>query len=62
MHVQKGVVPFEAFVRCVGLGAADQIVAYDPSAPLHERYESDLDLVASGRIPKTTPRSFATRR
>jgi hypothetical protein len=50
LHAQKGLLPYDGFVRCVGMGPQTRIVAYDPSAPLHERYEPDLDLVASGRI------------
>ena len=50
MHAQKGVVPYDNFVRCIGVGPQTKLVSYDPSAPLHERYEPDLDIVASGRI------------
>jgi hypothetical protein len=50
LHAQKGMLPYEGFVRCVGMGPQTKIVAYDPTAPLHERYEADLDLVASGRL------------
>ncbi len=42
MHLQKGVVPYETFVRCVGLGPQVRTMRYNPSAPLHERYE-ELD-------------------
>ena len=38
MHLQQGVNPFEAFVRCIGLGPQVNLVDYDPSAPLHARY------------------------
>lgn len=38
MHLQAGVNPFEAFVRCIGLGPQINLVNYDPSAPLHGRY------------------------
>ena len=49
MHLQRGVLPHDAFVRCVGMGPQTKIVSYDPGAPLHERYQADQDLVASGR-------------
>lgn len=39
MHLQEGVAPYECFVRCVGLGPQVRIMRYDPSAPLHQRYE-----------------------
>lgn len=45
MHVQKGVHPYDWFVRCIGLGPQVKIVRYDPSAPLHERYTEDLDFL-----------------
>jgi hypothetical protein len=32
MHLQKGVVPYEQFVRCVGLGPQILIVRYDPTS------------------------------
>ena len=45
MHVQKGIVPYEEFVRCVGLGPQVRTVRYDPGAPLHARYRNDLDVL-----------------
>ena len=45
MHVQKGVIPFDRFVRCVGLGPQTMLMNYDPSAPLHERYRVDINFV-----------------
>jgi len=41
MHLQAAVLPYEFFVRCVGLGPQTRIVNYDPSAPLHDRYRMD---------------------
>lgn len=38
MHLQKGVIPNDMFIRCVGLGPQWRFVDYDPSAPLHDRY------------------------
>ena len=48
MHLQKGVVPFEGFVRCVGLGPQWRCVNYDPDAPLHDRYRMDTDFLPAG--------------
>ena len=45
MHVQKGVIPFDRFVRCVGLGPQTMLMNYDPGAPLHQRYRVDKDFV-----------------
>lgn len=47
MHVQKGVIPFDRFVRCVGLGPQTVLLNYDPSAPLHQRYREDKDFVSA---------------
>jgi len=38
MHLQSAVNPFDAFVRCIGLGPQTTLVKYDPGAPLHDRY------------------------
>ena len=45
MHLQKGVQPHDAFVRCIGLGPQWRCVNYDPSAPLHDRYRMDADFL-----------------
>jgi hypothetical protein len=45
MHLQKGVVPYDRFVRCVGLGPQLRVVNYDPGRPLHDRYRFDPDLL-----------------
>lgn len=45
MHLQKAVEPFDRFIRAVGLGPQSRLVRYDPSAPLHERYEVAFDFV-----------------
>ena len=52
MHAQEALVPYDGFVRCIGVGPQVKIVHYDPSAPLHERYRSELDLVASGLMTR----------
>lgn len=38
MHLQKGIEPFDLFVRVIGIGPQMKIVRYDPTAPLHARY------------------------
>jgi len=45
MHLQEGILPYEHFVRCVGLGPQVRIISYDPSAPLHERYQRDSSFI-----------------
>jgi len=46
MHLQEGIEPHDAFVRCVGVGPQVLLVRYDPAAALHERYRPDVDVVA----------------
>lgn len=46
MHVQQGIMPYEKFVRCIGLGPQVRPVSYDPSAPLHERYETKVNFLS----------------
>jgi hypothetical protein len=41
MHLQAAVIPYDRFVRCIGLGPQMRVVNYDPSAPLHDRYRMD---------------------
>ena len=45
MHLQQGVIPYDRFVRCIGLGPQTRVVHYDPVAPLHDRYRMDRDFV-----------------
>jgi hypothetical protein len=46
MHLQKGVIPHDAFVRCVGLGPQWRFVNYDPAAPLHDRYRMETNFLS----------------
>jgi hypothetical protein len=46
MHLQAAVNPFDLFVRCVGIGPQVRIIKYDPSAPLHNRYTMETDVVS----------------
>jgi hypothetical protein len=39
--------PFDAFVRCVGLGPQWRFVNYDPDAPLHDRYRMDTGFLSA---------------
>ncbi|NND00964.1 MAG: hypothetical protein HKN85_12350, partial [Gammaproteobacteria bacterium] len=47
MHLQKGAVPFDSFVRCIGLGPQFRSVNYDPAAPLHDRYRMEVDFLSA---------------
>lgn len=43
MHLQEGILPYDNFVRCIGIGPQVRVIEYDPSAPLHERYTTDFN-------------------
>ncbi len=45
MNLQKAVLPHDRFVRCIGLGPQTRQVNYDPGAPLHDRYRTDIDFL-----------------
>ena len=46
MNLQAAVLPYERFVRCVGLGPQTRKVNYDPGAPLHDRYRMDVGFLS----------------
>ncbi len=43
MHVQAGIMPYDGFVRSIGMGPQVYHVSYDPDKPLHDRYCDRLD-------------------
>ena len=45
MHLQRAVENFDLFVRCLGIGPQVRMMSYNPSAPLHERYEVAFDFL-----------------
>ena len=47
MHLQAAVDPHDLFVRALGVGPQVNIMKYNPTAPLHERYEIDFDFVSA---------------
>ncbi|MEM9184712.1 MAG: hypothetical protein AAGB27_16265, partial [Pseudomonadota bacterium] len=47
MNLQKGVMPHDAFIRCIGLGPQRRCVNYDPGAPLHDRYRMERDFLSA---------------
>ena len=52
MNLQKGVVPHDAFIRCVGLGPQFRFVNYDPGAPLHDRYRVGYDFLPADQAQR----------
>jgi len=47
MNLQAAVLPHDWFVRTVGLGPQLRSVNYDPGAPLHDRYRTDIDFLSA---------------
>ncbi len=47
MHLQHGIVPFDLFVRCIGIGPQTRAIRYDPDQPLHKRYTSERDFMSA---------------
>lgn len=45
MHLQAAVEPHDLFVRVLAVGPQVNVIRYDPSAPLHDRYRIDFDFV-----------------
>ena len=45
MNLQAAILPYDWFVRCVGLGPQTRKVNYDPGAALHDRYRQDIDFL-----------------
>lgn len=52
MHLQQGILPFDHFIRCIGIGPDVRVVEYDPSAPLHERYTNDFNHLSEADMTK----------
>lgn len=50
MHLQAAVEPFDVFVRALAVGPQVNIIRYDPSAPLHDRYKVDFDFVSDPEV------------
>jgi len=45
MHLQKAVEGYDLFTRCLAVGPQVRPIAYDPSAPLHDRYRVEFDFL-----------------
>jgi hypothetical protein len=45
MHLQQAVNDFDLFVRCLGVGPQFNVIRYDPSQPLHDRYRVAFNVV-----------------
>jgi hypothetical protein len=47
MHLQQGVVPYDMFVRCIGMGPQIRTVRYEPGEPLHKRYQPEENFLGA---------------
>lgn len=45
MHLQEAIEPFDIFVRVLSVGPQVNVIKYDPTAPIHARYEVAFDFV-----------------
>ncbi len=50
MHLQKAVLPFDIFVRVLGVGPQTHAMAYDPGAPLHLRYVAQAPALSAEEL------------
>ena len=54
MHLQSGILPYDCFVRCIGIGPQVRTMRYNPSAPLHDRYEVVEGFIGDDAIDELT--------
>lgn len=47
MHLQEAIEPFDLFVRALAVGPQVNIIRYDPSAPMHDRYKVDFNVIGA---------------
>ncbi len=52
MHLQKAVAPFDLFVRSLGVGPQVRAMRYNPSAPLHARYEVAFNFLSGEELKR----------
>ena len=45
MHLQNSIEDFDVFARSLSIGAETMVMHYDPSKPLHERYQVDHEFL-----------------
>jgi hypothetical protein len=46
MHLQASIEDFEVFARSLSIGAETMVMNYDPSKPLHDRYQVDHNFLS----------------
>ncbi len=50
MHLQEAIEPFDLFVRILSVGPQVNVMRYDPTASLHDRYKVDFDFVNADEL------------
>jgi hypothetical protein len=46
MHLQTAVEDFDVFVRCLSIGAETMAMRFDPTRPMHDRYQVEHDFLS----------------
>lgn len=49
-HLQAGVKDWDLFIRVIGIGPQFHVVKYDPNAPLHARYTTEIDFLTPAEV------------
>jgi len=50
LHAQAAVKDWDLFVRCIGMGPQTRCIAYDPDAPLHDRYTMKTGFMPAAEV------------
>ncbi len=54
MHLQQGLESFDVFVRALAIGPQVNLFNYDPSQPMHNRYQIDRDFLSPEKAQEAT--------
>jgi hypothetical protein len=54
MHLQQGLENFDIFVRALAIGPQVNIFHYDPTRPMHDRYQVDSDFLSAEHVAEAT--------
>lgn len=54
MHLQQGLERFDVFVRALAIGPQVKLFNYDPSQPMHNRYQIDRDFLSPEKAQEAT--------
>jgi hypothetical protein len=54
MHLQRGLEDFDIFVRALAIGPQVNIFHYEPTRPMHDRYQVDSDFLTPEYVREAT--------